>query len=125
MQRLVSAKDAVASGLYESFVCNGRLHARNPEVGKPAPDAGLYHSVFARKGFQFGGDVPCLFSCNEFGGLNTIHQVFSVVRHRQNLPLRFSISITYQKEREKPVLQIFEVDICGRAWYNTLAKPTL
>ena len=27
--------------------------------------------------------------------------------------------------KQKPVLQIFEVDICGGAWYNTLAKPTL
>ena len=35
-----------------------------------------------------------------------------------------AVNDLFPEAYEKSVLHIFEVDICGKAWYNILAKPT-
>ena len=55
------------------------IHAPH-SVGNMVFSVQALHGVLTRKPFQFGGDFSCLFSCDEFGRLNTIHQKTQFVR---------------------------------------------
>ena len=55
------------------------IHAPH-SVGNEVFSVQALHGVLARKPFQFGGDFPCLFPCDELGGLNAIHQKAKFVR---------------------------------------------
>lgn len=56
------------------------------------------HGVLARKPFQFGGDFPCFFPCDELGGLNTIHQKAKFVRLKRRVQqaLALLVNIVFQ-----------------------------
>lgn len=67
-------------------------------VGNMVLSGKAFDCILARKSFQLGGDFSCLFSCDELGRLNTIHQKPKFVRlkgrvQKSVLGVTFRVSI--------------------------------
>ena len=88
-----------------SVFYNAVIHTANTVGNIGLPVQGCF-GFLTGKGFDFLGDLPCLFSGDELGGLNTIHQQPQFVRLKgwvqQTIP--FLVFVVFQMQT-KDIIQ--------------------